>query len=74
MFVAGALPALVLVTLTIRYRSRPDAQGATAMPVTRSGRASRETIRGLFRARSDASDAGVLGRHVHGSRRTNGES
>lgn len=49
MFVAGALPALVLVPLMIRYLSGPDAQGATAMPVTRSGRASRETISGLFR-------------------------
>jgi hypothetical protein len=52
MFVAGALPALVLVPLIIRYLSGPDAQGATAMPVTRSGRASRETISGLFRGRS----------------------
>ena len=67
MFVAGALPALVLVPLIIRYLSGPDAQGATAMPVTRSRRASRETISGLFRGRSAASDAGVLGRHVHGS-------
>src|SRR3954451_1104676 len=49
MFVAGALPALVLVPLMIRYLSGPDAQGATAMPVTRSGRARRETISGLFR-------------------------
>src|SRR3954470_22985366 len=49
MFVAGALPALVLVPLMIRYLSGPDAQGATAMPVTRSGRAIRETISGLFR-------------------------
>src|SRR3954471_8627617 len=49
MFVAGALPALVLVPLMIRYLSGPDAQGATAVPVTRSGRASRETISGLFR-------------------------
>ena len=49
MFVAGALPALVLVPLMIRYLSGPDAQGATAMPVTRSGGASRETISGLFR-------------------------
>jgi MFS transporter, AAHS family, benzoate transport protein len=49
MFVAAALPALVLVPLMIRYLSGPDAQGATAMPVTRSGRASRETISGLFR-------------------------
>ena len=49
MFVAGALPALVLVPLMIRYLSGPDAQGATAMPVTRSGRASGETISGLFR-------------------------
>ena len=49
MVVAGALPALVLVPLMIRYLSGPDAQGATAMPVTRSGRASRETISGLFR-------------------------
>jgi hypothetical protein len=31
MFVAGALPALVLVRLMIRYLSAPDAQGATAM-------------------------------------------
>lgn len=49
MFVAGALPALVLVPLMIRYLSEPDAQLATAMPVTRNGRASRETISGLFR-------------------------
>src|SRR3954453_17745668 len=67
MFVAGALPALVLVPLMIRYLSGPDAQGATAMPVTRSGRASRETISRLFRGVQPASDAGVLDRHVHGS-------
>ncbi|GHG50055.1 MFS transporter [Sinomonas cellulolyticus] len=49
MFVAGALPALVLVPLMIRYLSDPDAQGTPAVPVARSGRASRATISGLFR-------------------------
>lgn len=49
MFVAGALPALVLVPLMMRHLSAPDVQGATAKPVTRGGRTGRESISGLFR-------------------------